>query len=98
MPLFIRTCRLAAGMLALPLVAGTPGPAERLALSAIQSMRPSLELDPDTTFAVRRTTPDPLLGGEVGGIVGVERVVDVQQDEAEVSEDHVRPSLLAVSG
>jgi len=64
MPLFIRTCRLAAGMLALPLVAGTPGPAERLALSAIQSMRPSLELDPDTTFAVRRTTPDPLLGGE----------------------------------
>ena len=55
--------RLAGGVLALPLSASAPALTDSLALAAVQSLKPALGLDQRCTFAVRRTTADPLLGG-----------------------------------
>jgi len=52
---------LVAGLLVVPLAAEAP--AETTALTAIQLMRPMLRVDPRTSFAVRRSDPDPLLDG-----------------------------------
>jgi len=54
---------LSAGLLLFPLHGGAPADAERCALNALRDLTPALGLDQRTTFAVRRSTPDPLLGG-----------------------------------
>lgn len=56
-------CILAAGLLAGALSARSPQATETLALGLLQDLRPALGLEPCTTFLVRRSAPDALLGG-----------------------------------
>jgi Zn-dependent metalloprotease len=54
---------LSAGLLLFPLYGRAPTGAELCALDALRDLKPSLGLDQRSTFAVRRSTPDSLLGG-----------------------------------
>ncbi len=91
MPFSKSLCLLSAGLLAGPASALAPREPEALALGLIRDLRPALDLEPDVTFQLRRSAPDPALGGTDVRVDQYYRGVRVMGGEAIV---HLRQGRL----